>query len=161
MDRVQGLSNDSISTNNSADSTWTKVSCSSNITGASPMSSWEEVEVPYIKYEDDPYSNSYNKWEEPSDNMEYSPSGSQGFSTPMLQPSSFTETAIDLRPTPTSLRWNVNSRLLEIYKFVVGKGGKDPYFELLPGFQVTPQTPARVYLDYPKYVPQPLLVDQA
>ncbi|KUJ15771.1 uncharacterized protein LY89DRAFT_587406 [Mollisia scopiformis] len=68
----------------------------------------------------------------------------------MLQPSSFTEPAIDSRPTPTSLRWNPHSRLLELYKLIVGKEEKEPYFQLFEGCAVTNQTPARVYLDYPK-----------
>lgn len=145
MDRGQGLSNASRSTENS-DSTWSELSWNTNLTPTSPMSTWEDVIPSGIKWEGNPY-----KLEKNVDNMEYSPTGSQGFQTPMLQPSSFTETSVDTRPTPTSLHWSPHSRLLELYKFVVGKGGKDPYFQLLDGCAVHEQTPARVFLDFPRY----------
>lgn len=74
--------------------------------------------------------------------------------TSMTSPSSIGEPAMDDmadRPTPTSLSWTPESRILELYKFVVSKRGKDPYFQLLEGCAVTDQTPARVFLDLPKY----------
>jgi hypothetical protein len=145
MDRGQGLSNNSISTDNS-DSAWSDLSWNTNITAASPMSTWEEVPSFRIKGEDNAYT-----WDENMDSIEYSPAGSQGFQTPMPQSSSFTETTMEARHTPTSLGWSPHSRLLEMYKFVVGKGGNGPYFQLLDGYAVMEQTPARVFLDLPRY----------
>jgi hypothetical protein len=69
----------------------------------------------------------------------------------MPQPSSFTETTLDTKPTTTSLRWKPHSRILELYKFVVGEGASDSYFQLIDGFAITELTPARVFLDSPKY----------
>ena len=53
------------------------------------------------------------------------------------------------RPTPTSLKW-LDTDLLSLYKFVVPKG-KEPYFELLPSYFVSSETPEIVYLDHPRY----------
>ncbi|KAF8865125.1 hypothetical protein BDZ45DRAFT_580891 [Acephala macrosclerotiorum] len=101
------------------------------------MSAWEEVS-PLIK------------WEDNVDAAEYSPDGSQGFQAPVFPASSFTEPQIaDTRPTPTSLGWSPHSQLLNLYTFVVAKQ-KDPYFELLEGYDPTYQTPRRVYLDHPE-----------
>lgn len=144
MDRRQ-LSNGSSRTDHSG-SAWSDISWNTNITPVSPMSTWEEVSPIHIKGENNQY-----EWEQNVDSMEYHPTSSPGFQNPMLQPSSFTEATTASRPTPTSLNWNVHSRLLELYKFVVGKGGKDPYFQLLDGCKVTEQTPARVFLDFPRY----------
>jgi hypothetical protein len=54
--------------------------------------------------------------------------------------------------TPASPGWSSNSELLNLYKFVVPKG-KEPYFELLPFNTATSATPAKVYLDSPRYFP--------
>lgn len=57
----------------------------------------------------------------------------------------------NIRWTPSSL-W-AGTDLLDLYKFVVQKG-KEPFFQLVPHWTVTAQTPARVYLDYPRKVPR-------
>ena len=54
------------------------------------------------------------------------------------------------RATPSSLGWPRDASMLGYYKFVIPKG-KEPYFELLPPFFVSPGTPERVYLDSPTY----------
>jgi hypothetical protein len=51
------------------------------------------------------------------------------------------------RHTPLSLGWSTNSKLSNLYKFIVQKG-KEPYFELCPPWSETAQTPPRVYLDH-------------
>jgi len=58
-------------------------------------------------------------------------------------------TGFESRPTPTSLGWEKDTHLLKLYKFVAAKG-KDPYFELLPQWTATYETPATVYLDKPE-----------
>ena len=55
------------------------------------------------------------------------------------------------RWTPITLEWTTNSKLLNLYKFVVRKS-KEPYFELLDPYTPTFETPSRVYLDHPEYV---------
>lgn len=54
------------------------------------------------------------------------------------------------RWTPSSLGW-VDYTSLGRYKFIVVKG-EEPYFELIPGWDPTPETPSRVYLDPPRCV---------
>lgn len=71
-------------------------------------------------------------------------SGSYG----QASPSSFGRYEQERRETPSSLGWNEDSVLPELYNFVVIKG-KEPYLELQPNYRVTDQTPVRVYLDRP------------
>lgn len=139
----RGLSNNSISTDNS-DSAWSLGSWN-NHPVTSPMESWEQIPAYLIKGEHTSY-----EWEGNVDAMQYPIPGSQGYQSPITQPSSFTETTIDSRPTPTSLAWGKDTPLLQIYNFVVEKG-KEPHFQLMDGYDVTPQTPMRVFLDYPRY----------
>jgi hypothetical protein len=58
------------------------------------------------------------------------------------------------RETPSSLGWNKETVLLELYDFVVIKG-EDPYLELKSNWRVTRETPERVYLDAPRQVISP------
>jgi len=60
------------------------------------------------------------------------------------------QSGFENRPTPTSLGWKIDTSLLKLYKFLVAKG-KEPYFELLPEWTATYETPSRVYLDKPEY----------
>lgn len=93
----------------------------------------------------------YNYWREIVESMGYSPDNLLGVQSTMPQPPSSTHTKLDGRPTLTSLGWSPRSPFLEIYKFVVERGGRDPYFQLLDGYAITEQTPARVFLDPPRY----------
>jgi hypothetical protein len=53
--------------------------------------------------------------------------------------------------TPSTLGWTLQTQILGLYKFVVGKGERQTYFELIEGAQPTNMTPLRVYLDRPRY----------
>jgi len=50
------------------------------------------------------------------------------------------------RATPTTLGWTPDTSFPKLYKFWCKKN-IEPYLELLPHFEVTSQTPQRVYLD--------------
>jgi len=50
------------------------------------------------------------------------------------------------RATPTTLGWTPDTPLPKLYKFWLKKN-VEPYLELLPHWEVTSQTPQRVYLD--------------
>jgi hypothetical protein len=60
-------------------------------------------------------------------------------------------TSSDIRQTPSSLGWTHNTELLKLYNFKVPKD-TEPYFELLPQWIPTYETPAKVYLDQSLYV---------
>ena len=55
------------------------------------------------------------------------------------------------RYTPESLGWTTNSEFLRCYNFKIPKN-KTPYLELAPGWDVTPDTPKKVYLDSRYYL---------
>ena len=75
----------------------------------------------------------------------------QSAKTTLFPPETSKEPASpDTRPTPNSLGWTPSGDFLNLYNFVVAKS-KDPYFELQDIDEISPQTPARVYLDYPSY----------
>jgi hypothetical protein len=57
-----------------------------------------------------------------------------------------------VKATPLTLGWTPASELLKLYKFVVKQNGKERYFELLPPWRITRQTPQRVDLDQDQYV---------
>jgi hypothetical protein len=54
-----------------------------------------------------------------------------------------------IRWTPSTLGWMPKNEFLNLYKFVV-QNSKEPYFQLMACWTPTQQTPAKVYLDYPK-----------
>lgn len=56
-----------------------------------------------------------------------------------------------MKETPSTLGWRPDTHLLSLYTFVVARG-REPYLELLTGFNAGVRTPKRVYLDPPKYV---------
>jgi len=49
------------------------------------------------------------------------------------------------RATPTTLGWMPDTQLPKLYTFVLKKD--EQYLELKPGYEVTEETPQRVYLD--------------
>jgi len=128
-----------------------------------PPNSWSMV--PGVSQPGNLYSNPLGP-ERMSDDL-YDSSGSANHSyafTPSPLPSPTTDfyshypgssfsgqpTGFESRPTPTSLRWEKDTHLLKLYKFVAPKG-EDPYFELLPQWTATYETPSTVYLDKPEY----------
>ncbi|KAG4033862.1 hypothetical protein MFRU_004g03600 [Monilinia fructicola] len=84
------------------------------------------------RYYDDGYSQEYNNYTTASPSHERS-----------LQMSSSS-----VKSTPSSLDWSPKTELLRLYKLIVPKG-KEPYLELLPGYQACYNTPQRVFLDQP------------
>ena len=76
---------------------------------------------------------------------------SVSFDNPSSSPSQYPypKNHDNARVTPTTLGWTPDTQLWKVYKFVVVKG-KEPYLELLPGCNVTYETPMRVYLDHPR-----------
>lgn len=64
---------------------------------------------------------------------------------------SYSEHNDTTRVTPTSLGWTPDTQLWKVYEFVVIKG-KNPYLDLIPGCNITPETPERVYLDLPRSI---------
>lgn len=55
------------------------------------------------------------------------------------------------RHTAATLGWHINTDLLKFYSFVIIKG-KEPYFELLPGWKPTREMPQTVHLESSRYV---------
>lgn len=53
------------------------------------------------------------------------------------------------RPTPRSLGWATKHAIIDRYHMVLNRDGA-PYLELLAGFEPSPETPSKVYLDPPK-----------
>lgn len=103
--------------------------------GSSPSMSYELNTSQSPRYYDDGYSQEYNNYTTASPSHERS-----------LQMSSSS-----VKSTPSSLDWSPKTELLRLYKLIVPKG-KEPYLELLPGYQACYNTPQRVFLDQPRQV---------
>lgn len=84
------------------------------------------------QHHDDGYNQGYNNYTTASHNLERSLSSHSN----------------SMKATPSSLGWAPESELLRLYKFIVPKG-KEPYLELLQGYQICFNVPQRVYLDPP------------
>ncbi|ESZ96515.1 hypothetical protein SBOR_3137 [Sclerotinia borealis F-4128] len=84
------------------------------------------------QYYDDSYSQEYNSYTAASPSLERSLSNHSS----------------SIKSTPSSLGWSPENELLGLYKLIVPKG-KEPYLELLPGYQVYSNTPQQVFLDSP------------
>ncbi|KAI9647801.1 hypothetical protein NHQ30_004189 [Ciborinia camelliae] len=98
---------------------------------SSPMS--YDLNIPQSpQYYDDGYSQGYNNYTAASPGLERSLSSH----------------STSIKSTPSSLGWLPETELLKLYKLIVPKG-KEPYLELLPGYQVCYNTPQLVFLDPP------------
>ncbi|KAF7861507.1 hypothetical protein EAF04_008070 [Stromatinia cepivora] len=84
------------------------------------------------QYYDDGYNQGYNNYRTASHSLERSLSSHSN----------------SIKATPSSLGWAPESELLRLYKFIVPKG-KEPYLELLPGYQICDNMPQHVFLDSP------------
>ncbi|QSZ36788.1 hypothetical protein DSL72_006671 [Monilinia vaccinii-corymbosi] len=84
------------------------------------------------QYHDDAYSQDYNN---------YTPS-SPGLESGLSSHNS------SIKLTPSSLGWPPDTEFLRLYKLIVPKG-KEPYLELLPGYQACYNRPQQVFLDPP------------
>lgn len=102
---------------------------------SSPSMSYDLNTSQSPQYYDDSYSQGYNNYTAVSPTLERSLSSHSS----------------SIKSTPSSLGWSPETELLRLYKLIVPKG-KEPYLELLPGYQVCYNTPQQVFLDPPRCV---------
>lgn len=105
---------------------------------SSPSMSFDLNASQSPQYYDDGYSQGYNNYTAASHSLERSLSTHSN----------------SIKATPSSLGWSPETGLLRLYKLIVPRG-KEPYLELLPGYQICSNTPQHVFLDPSRCVNYP------
>lgn len=104
----------------------------SSVSSGSPSMSYDLRTPQSLQYCDDDYSQ----------NQEYD---NHTVSSSSIE-KNFSVLSSSVKSTPSTLGWSSKAEQLSLYKFIVPKG-KEPYFELLPGYQVCYNTPHQIFLD--------------